>query len=345
MADQDYQQTSEYLITRRTALATLATLSTRLLTRVQGGPLSPIVVEEFLRESTTAITACWELLNANGLATVEYALPRYLPLLMNLAHQPSKYQQQAAYLASQGCLLMNFVTYHQFRFHELLAYATQSVELAVISTDTNLHVKALGWLGGAFEQNGQAQMLLEKRQYAAFHLKKILQPLQSKVLSELAYAYAQNGRTEDAQRSLKEAQQLLPDTIGEVPCFISSDYGMLQLILEEGKTHIALSQHDTDHVLEHSMQAQTALAQLGKLPSTISVPERTKIEIINHQAAAAVGAGNMEEFIHYLQAGAKGAKALGSQKRKQEAIANWKAARVRWPHEKQIWELADILME
>jgi hypothetical protein len=92
-------------------------------------------------------------------------------------------------------------------------------------------------------------------------------------------------------------------------------------------------------------QASNALAQFAHLPSTIIAPERYKVQIINYQAMAAVGARNMEEFMHYLLVGVAGAKALGSEKRWQEAIANWRAARKRWPGEDKIPKLADALME
>jgi hypothetical protein len=52
----------------------------------------------------------------------------------------------------------------------------------------------------------------------------------------------------------------------------------------------------------------------------------------------------MEDFRHHLIAGIQGAQALGSQKRRQEAIDNWKEARKVWPHETKVLELADLLV-
>jgi len=67
------------------------------------------------------------------------------------------------------------------------------------------------------------------------------------------------------------------------------------------------------------------------------------IEIINYLAKAAIGEKNLEQFEHYFLQGIHGAKALKSEKRRQEAVANWKTARVQWPHEKKLLALAEAL--
>jgi hypothetical protein len=91
--------------------------------------------------------------------------------------------------------------------------------------------------------------------------------------------------------------------------------------------------------------AQTTFTQLGQLDATAMIRERTRVKILNQQAATAIAQADLETFQAYLQAGVEGAKALGSEKRKQEAIANWKAARLRWPHEKRLLEWAELLMD
>jgi tetratricopeptide (TPR) repeat protein len=285
------------------------------------------------------------LLNGDGLVTVEYALPKYLPLLVALARQPSSYQRRAAYLAAQGSLLMNVVCYHRLRFRAALAYARQAVELAHLSGDRTLSVYALTFLGGTFELNGQLNASLQTYQEAEHYLNEEVALLShSKVLADLAWAYARNGQSQDALRCIGEARNLFPSELGEVPYFVSADYGLYRLILSEGMTHLVLGEQDTEHVEHHSQQAMNALAQVAQLPSTIIVPERIKLQIINHQAAAAVGAGNMEEFEHSLLAGVEGAKALGSGKRRQEAIANYRAARGKWPQEPRVRALAEVFL-
>ncbi|MBV9707771.1 MAG: hypothetical protein JO125_10225, partial [Chloroflexi bacterium] len=136
------------LLSRRMALATLVAMPLMLVPAILAGQRSPLVLEEFLPECTASISACWHLMMGDGLATVEYALPKYLPLLVALARQPSKYQSIAGYLAAQGSLLMDLVSFHRLRFRQALAYARQSVELARVSGERNLHVYALLFLAG-----------------------------------------------------------------------------------------------------------------------------------------------------------------------------------------------------
>jgi len=345
MAQQPDGSASDVLLARRAVLAALATVPATLLVKVQAGPLTALLLEEFLSQCSASITACWRLLNGDGLATITYALPKYLPLLLALARHPSSYQQTAAYLAAQGSLLMALISYHQLRFRTELAYANQAVELAKLSADRNLFVKALIFLGSPFDLNGQPETMLQVRQEAVQYLnEEVAVPLHSQAYGHLAYAYARNGQVQDALRCVGQARDLFPTEFGEVPPFVSSDYSLSQLILFEGRTYVALGKSDAEYVHHHSQQAKSVLAQIGQLPSTIIVPERHSIQIINEQAVAAVGAGNMEEFMHYLLAGVEGAKALGSQKRRQEALANYRAARAKWPHEAQVRELAEVFL-
>jgi len=345
MAQQPDGSVSDVLLARRAVLAALATVPATLLVKVQAGPLTALLLEEFLSQCSASITACWRLLNGDGLATITYALPKYLPLLVALARQPSRYQQTAVYLAAQGYLLMSLVSYHRLRFLDELAYAKQAVELAKICRDRNLYIYALSRLGGAFEINGQPKAMLQARQEAEQYLdEEVAPPLRSHLFSALARAYALNGQVQAAIRYIGAAREPLPDQFGDVPCFIAAHYGLHHLILFEGRTYLALGESDAEHVQQHTQQAMSALAQVGQLSPTITVPERYRVQIINEQAAAAVGVGNMEEFIHYLLAGVEGAKALGSEKRRQEALANYRAARAKWPYEPQVRELAEVFL-
>ncbi len=54
--------------------------------------------------------------------------------------------------------------------------------------------------------------------------------------------------------------------------------------------------------------------------------------------------GDLEEFISYSTLGIQGARAIGSERRRQEVLANWKSALKTWPHEKRVLELAEVLV-
>jgi tetratricopeptide (TPR) repeat protein len=347
MTDQDHQATNEYLISRRTALATL---STSLLAKIQFGPFTSIVIEEFLAESTTSIVACWHLLRGDGLTTVEHALPKYLPLLLALIKQYTLYKTKASYLASQGFLLLSLVALHRLHFSKRVAYCKQAVELARESGDRTLLVPSLMHLGDAFFTNGQRDEMLHTYYQAEYQSKspEISMFLRSKVLAELVHAYAQQGRDQEALRSVGEARTLFTEETYDTPVFLSTDYDHFQLILFEGLSALDLgnyeeAQENAHRAHDYYQSASNKLNQIDQLSQTIIAPERIRIEIVNQRSLAAVKSGNLDEFETYLIEGAKGAKVLASEKRRQEAITNWKAARERWPHEQRVMELADVL--
>lgn len=333
-----------YTLSRRNALKAIAGLP---LAFSSGGRLSyqkyQPSPEEFLPECAASISSCWHLLNGDGLSIIEETLPLYLPLLVKWARQSSRYQQIAAYLGAQGCLLMDLVSYHRFRFQDSLSYATQAVELAEVSGDRDLQVYALVLQGGAFNLNGYKRAMLEKHLRAEEIRDEVVPALRSYVLAELAYSHAENGQVQQALRCIGEARELFPSEFGEVPCYVTADYGLFQLIVFEGMTHLSLGEQDHIRKRDHNILACQALAQIEELPSGMLVPERLRVEIVNYQAQAAIAVGNLDDFEHYLLAGAQGARSLGSEKRHQEVLTNLSAARRLWPHEARVLQLADAV--
>ena len=238
---------------------------------------------------------------------------------------------------------MRFVAYHQFHFQNSLSYANQAVELAQISSDHNLLAYALLMAGSTAYWTDQPHLMLQKLQEAERLLPKVAPPLQSYVLGRLAQAYAQNSHVSEAQDTIEKAYNLFTEDFSGTPYYISSDYSLSQLIINQGQTHLALGAKDVDRALTHYEHARSALASIDRLPPGTMIPLRNHIQILNHQAQAAIGVGNLEEAEHFLLAGIKGATALSSEKRRQEVLANWHAARKRWPQEKKVLALADII--
>jgi hypothetical protein len=81
----DEQSINFSQITRR-HLIELAFVATPVLTSMQRERLSPFVIEEFLSEATTSITACWHL-QSRALTLVERAVSQYLPFLLRKPKQ------------------------------------------------------------------------------------------------------------------------------------------------------------------------------------------------------------------------------------------------------------------
>lgn len=152
----------------------------------------------------------------------------------------------------------------------------------------------------------------------------------------LGVAAAQAQLTRQRERgweaSLDTAKQLFSQHPSQRLPYV--DLGSHHLHLWESLIAVELGNFDA---------AANTFAQVETLPPD-SIPERLRLEIINHQSATAIAARNMDEFERYLIIGAHGATTLGSQKRWQEVIANWRFARQTWPHERRVLQLREQLI-
>ena len=336
----------EYTLSRRQAIIAIAAMPLALLTAVQQGHWSMLVKDEFLSRCAASITACWHLMAGREFTEVGRALSNYLPLLLTWARQPSPQQKVSADLAAQGNLLMSLVALHTLQspknLHGRIAYCKQAVEYAKVSENRTLHITALTHLGGTTGEIGQPVEMLEKLLEAGQYLTEMSPLLRSKFYIELARAYSWNGKLQEALRSMGEARASLPEENAFVPIFLSGDSGLFHVILMEGQTHLGMGDHLASS--NHYEQAGELFAQIETLPSTIVIPERIRVEIINQQALTAVKVQNLEQFCDYLEKSIHGAKALGSEKRRQEAIdIYWKARKI-WPHEARVKELSDLFI-
>ncbi len=335
------------LPTRRSVLAAMATAPLALaLKLLQPGQRSIVATEDFLNQCSASVTACWHLLNGNGRETVAYTLPKYLPVLLSLVEQSCLYREIAASLAAQACLLMGLVEHHRFHFQQRADYCSQAVRLADTSGDPTLQVVALIHLGGVLGDLGQHTSMLETQQKALQYTKKISPELHSKLLAELSHAHAKNGREQEALNCISEARALFSGDMSHAPVFLSTDYGLPQLILFEGQTrltlgHLKQKQDRPAASLLHYRQSEAALAQVEQLPSTDDIPDRFKLEIINHRTLAAVKTGDLSSFCRFARQGIEGAYALGSEKRRQEALAGIDAAQQVWPHQTEVQDLVE----
>ncbi|MBV9690597.1 MAG: hypothetical protein JO202_12920 [Ktedonobacteraceae bacterium] len=345
------QSNDELVMSRRTALATLAAMPLGLVPAILAGQRSPLVLEEFLPECAASISACWHLMMGDGLATVATQLPKYLPALEILAQQPSRYQKIAAKLTAQGYLLMSLVALHSLNGPLREAYCWRAERCGRESGDQALYVAVLLFLACLlYEENklDKSLSVYEKAMVIVSHPSSQASPLlKNKVFVNAAACYAQVGRVQEALRCLGKAREFFPKEAHDEPVYLSTDHGEYAMLQWEGQTYQNLGKFSFDLPKRSRVlytAAQASLAQIGDLGPAIVVPERLRLEIINQQAATALALNDMDRFQAYLKEGALGAKALGSEKRKQEAIDNWRLARLRWPDEMVIKDLADLLL-
>ena len=287
----------------------------------------------------------------DGLTTVATQLPKYLPALEILAQQPSRYQKIAAKLAAQGHLLMSLIAYHSLNSALREAYGRRAERYSSMAEDQTLYVTVLNYLADTFYAENR---LSEALQFHEKAIAVISRPdsqtsplLKSKVFVEAAASYAQTGCVQEALRCLGKAREFFSPATDDEPVYLSTDHGEYAMLEWEGQTYRNLGKCSFDLPKRSCVlyrAAQASFAQVSRLDPAIVVPERLRLKTINLQAATAIALDEMDSFQAYLLVGAQGAKALGSQKRKQEAIDNWKLARLRWPDEMVIRDLADLLL-
>lgn len=337
-----------YTLSRRRALLAIAALPAALLA-APGAQRRDSSAEEFLPACTASLSACWQLMNGKEITAVEREVSRYLPALINLATGSSMYRESAAFLASQGCLLLSLTALHHYSLQGRLSYCQQAVKYARTSGKPPLIVRTLVHLGDAFHTNGRLPEMLQAYQEAALFLDQVPPRLQSHAWAESAHAYALNGKVQETLRCLGKARTVFTGETNDVSSFLLADTGLFSLILYEGMAYLDLGRRyeeaeDRTKARTSYSQAVAALAQIDGLPATAMVPERVRLEIINLQTLAAVKVRDLDRFQQLVLQGIEGAKALQSEKRRQEAILNWKAARQVWPKETKVLEVVDAIL-
>lgn len=332
----------ESKLSRRDALVMIAGLPLALLIKAPSESMTTAFAEEFLTQCVASMTACWHLIRGNQLSVVQEVLHAYLPTLEILAQQSSKHQSIASNLAAQGYRINGILALHRNNLREREACCQQAIQYSEIAGDPGLLVSAFISLASTFYYCQNPVKAAKIYQQALLYQSDISPLLLARVYVELAVVYAQQKQQQEALRYMHLAQELYPEYPEADPSFLYAEFSPSSMILEEGLTHLALAHHYSDG--RYPQQTWDAFARIEKLAIHTPIPERIRIEIINHQATTALVLKDMDAFCNRLEQGIDGAKRLGSEKRLQEAIKVYKNARKIWPHEIRVRELADLFV-
>ena len=291
------------------------------------------VNEATLQGFEKLIQACWQFSKGNELALVEKLLPDCMLKLVPIAQQPSRHQRAAAHLAAQGYHLYSILALHR---NDPLAeelYGKQAVQYSLLTEDHNLCIAASKRLGDKYYYRGQYPQALQTYLGALQHTKQASPLLQAKAYMSLAVAYAHINQKQDSFTYLGLAHDTFPDHPETDASFSHAEFSLSQMILWEGITRTQLEQ--TDQALD--------IFDRIKQPG-ISISERVRIEILNQRAKTAIVSGDLEQGSIYVETGITGAKALGSQRRYNEAYDNYKQMALLWPQEKRVKELRELFV-
>lgn len=273
---------------------------------------------------------CWELSNGSELQIVESILPQFLPRLVEIA----PYQPRAAALVAQGLQLKSILSAHQLQIADKIACCKEAISYAKQAKNTNVLVACLLELGVAYLYDGKPMDALQSYQEALFSCKDASPVLQARTYEEIGAALVKCGRGREALFYLGMAHDTLPDYPENDPFFvISGCCGHDILSLYDGIIHLELGD---------PAAAIKGFETYKSSPSNASVPERCRLEIVNHHGHAAILSKDLDLYGLCLEDGLSGATALGSRKRFDEAVTIFQQDMPKaWLHESRIKGLAE----
>jgi tetratricopeptide (TPR) repeat protein len=187
----------------------------------------------------------------------------------------------------------------------------QSVECARKANDQNILSAALNGLAVAYKYAQQPEDSFKTYQEALYYSDQASPLLQTRVYAGAAAAFAQRGRIKEADFYIHLAYDDFPADPEHDPNFLTADNGLFMVSYYEGLIYLQRG------LPQEALQAFERYKLL--LPGK-TIPERNRLEIVNHQGRAAILSHNQEHYAHLLREGITGALALGSKKRYDEAI-------------------------
>ncbi len=263
-------------------------------------------------QCAASLTACHLLMQGSDFSNVEKALKQYMPTLEYVAQKPSLYQSSAARLAAQGRRFLAVLAFHHLDIERRIQHYSKALDYSRLTEDANLQATMLNNMGIAYAPLKQPEQAMCYYQ-EALQLESALSPLVRSVLSSrVAFSQAQLGQEHEALVSLDKVRTVLPDHPENDPAFLFVDAGNTQMYA--GWTYFELSRpyhSDTSPNKTHLERTWSAYMQITENPEQ-SVSERVRIQIVNHQAAAAIAQRDLEKFQRYFLEGVRGAKTLNS---------------------------------
>jgi transcriptional regulator with XRE-family HTH domain len=298
------------------------------------GPM--IAMEEFLPQCSSSLQVCRQLLQGSKLSSAEQMLNAYVPTLSRLVLLPSKYQETLASLATHAKMLQALCESHKMNLVSREAYCHEAVQYSDLSGDSGLITAAKMNLGHCHIGTQRPKKAIAAYLEALHALGDDVSLLRSHVYMGLACAYAQQREEQQALEAIGLAAEHFPDRPEFDPHASYADADKALLHLWEGKMYLALLRHSPDS--GHSRNAITSLTESAKRGA---LSDRVISEMAIHHAEAALGMGDMEEYVVYLRDGAMRGLAIGSQKRYSEAFAVFKRTPASWRNEPAIRALKD----
>ncbi|HEU5226500.1 MAG TPA: helix-turn-helix transcriptional regulator [Ktedonobacteraceae bacterium] len=287
-----------------------------------------------LQHFETLTATCWELSNTGQLRLSEQVLASFLPRFLQLT--PS--HTQAASLASQGLRLQGMLVSHRLQLAETVRLCQRAVGYAKQASDYPALVAALIEQANAFRYFQQDENMLRACQEILSYSRYVPPLLQARAYIIAAEALSRCGRVREADFYIQLAYETFPEH-SAYDLMTHANANIFSMGLYEGLAYLSQGKGDKAFT---AFGGKLFEGRLTAYQSTSALPERIRLEIMNHQGQAAILSNNLEEYTRCLEEGITGAVALKSQKRFHEAVTIFRQeVPPKWRNEPRIKDIAE----
>lgn len=291
--------------------------------------------EEILTLNEVNIPLCWQLYMEGGFRELYTILPGYLPVLSELAQQPSPYQQKAASQASQSHQLAYLLALQRQDFGVALKHTHEAARYAQIAGDNNLLVASLIRRAYVYLCMKHTEKRLHAYEEAQLYSYQNCSPLL------LGYLYAGLAETHAALQNehlsryyMDLAQRVFPAQPENDAQFPYTHFRWPTIHNLRG---LALLQ------LKRFQEAEQAFAGVSQaVPPSIG-PYR--VEVTVHMAITAFELNELEQSCELLTKASALACTLYSPLRYNDSYELYKRMQGRWQGEARIGTLTDIFYQ
>lgn len=284
--------------------------------------------QETIQHFSSVLDTCRALSNGTEMQVAGALLDTFLPKLQAIA----PYQSEVAGLAARGLQLKSILVAHNLHINDKILLCQAAIEQAKHSTNPTLIVTGLLQLGVAYHYAQQHDNAIKAQQEALYYVGQTSPLIQSHIYTELSATLAQFGRTREANFYISLAYETFPQHPEYDPNVAIDDHWFCNLGLYKGIMYTHLKQ---------PKEAWEAFEEHKKIAP---VPERIRLEILNHQGRTAIQLGDLEKYVKCLGDGLSGSVALRSKKRYNEAITIFQSVPAAWHKESQLQPLLEQYM-
>jgi transcriptional regulator with XRE-family HTH domain len=321
-------------VSRRDTLEFLARLPLAMWGLTKIDTTSPLLApEEILPLHAASIPACWNLFFSGQLAEVETVLPTYLSYLTPLAEHPSALQKDAASLASQTHQLAALFSKEVHEdFGASLEHCKQALHYGQIAQDQNLIAASFIREVDTLYCRKRYPQIFQLLQQAEGCTPEASPLLRGRIYCHLAASFARYGQEQDALRYIGLAHDTFPDQPRNDPGFSYTHTDHYILHLNEMVLYLRLNQ---------PQEAWKAIMEASAfVPSSIT-PRRA--ELLSQIVTASIALNDLDQGCFYFAELATLGTKLKANLFISEAQTSYQEMQLKWPHEKRVKALAELL--